>query len=150
MVLCLAVVGIGYAAGWTQNLYINGTVSTGDVLVEWTTADDAGLDDGIASGTAIITAAGIEGDDTVTITVTDAHPDYVGSAELMMTNLGSIPVSLTTSGSGTGFSITPDPAGKIASVGTYVYTVTIDLTALTVPEDTVDAYSVSYTILASQ
>ena len=151
LILGLAVVGAGYA-GWTQNLYINGTVSTGTVDVEWSAADGTLLNDGTATGTALISTVSADNDDMVTITVLNAYPGYTGSAELTATNTGSIPVTLATSGSGAGFSISDDPLVTVAaSGGTYVYTVSVALPDdATVPEDTVNAYSVSYTIVASQ
>jgi len=34
LTLCLAVIGVGYAS-WSKNLYIQGTVSTGDVDIDF-------------------------------------------------------------------------------------------------------------------
>ena len=91
LVLCLSVVGVGYAAGaWTKELYINGTVSTGSLDATITAGTSYDLpDDG-----AISSISCSDDGTTLTVTVLNAYPGQVYTQEFTIDNAGSIPLSV--------------------------------------------------------
>lgn len=107
LTLCLAVIGVGYAS-WSKNLYIQGTVSTGDVDIDF------------VSSTVVISDNEAPGNDVGSVTVnfdswsdTDdpddpgayynkmalgmnhVYKDYIGYVEFRIRNNGTVPVQLT-------------------------------------------------------
>lgn len=121
MVLAMAFCGIAYAA-WTDTLYINGTVATGDLDAQWACAGSPSDNDGteyinvggwwwpiyaqnpndvgdVDSSRTFLTAA-MEQDndnglnDLLTITIHNAYPGYVANIPWSIKNTGSIPMKL--------------------------------------------------------
>lgn len=98
LVLALGSLGVGYAL-WSDSLYIEGTVNTGDVDVcvisvsdddsshqfNW----DPGYDKDVASTQATIIDC-----NHVTVTVTDAYPSYENFVHFTTAILGTVPVRL--------------------------------------------------------
>jgi len=99
LVLALGTMGVGYAL-WYEDLYINGTVETGNLDAIWTACYcfDNGLDpnpDGSDKGKDVgSTICQIDGSDPhiLHITVTNGYPCYWNDCEVELTNVGSIPL----------------------------------------------------------
>jgi len=94
LVLCLAVIGIGYAS-WTKDLYINGTVTTGTldaVWVEATSWDSEPPEKDYSSITCVVDPSDAQ---QLTVTVTNAYPciDYYNQVQI--SNIGTIPLHIT-------------------------------------------------------
>ena len=105
LVLCLAVVGVGYAH-WTKNLHIDGTVHTGTFdaeLSQGTPYDNEPTDrDPITN--ELIKDVGIpscellplesEKPDTVKLTIEKAYPGYIATFPLDVHCTGSVPLHI--------------------------------------------------------
>lgn len=96
LVLALGTVGVGYAH-WSKNLYIEGTVNTGEVNLEIISvaSDDIGIDPGKDKDVAS-TAVQIDplDDQRVIITVDNGYPCYYNYVHFTVHNNGTIPVKL--------------------------------------------------------
>ena len=92
-VLTLGALGTAYAA-WGQNLFINGTVTSGNYAVSFqsvtppTTANDT-----LAGLTAVITKTSVAAD-TVTITINNAFPNYTVAIPYVVQNTGTVPLNV--------------------------------------------------------
>lgn len=104
LVALLAAIGIGYAM-WDKTLNIDGTVSTGNVDAQFTSActDDDGTvdcshdqdfgDDGIdPAGKDVGNCGATFAADTATMTIGNAYPSYECTAWFGIENNGTIPV----------------------------------------------------------
>ena len=90
LVLCLAVVGIGYAH-WTKDLFIQGTVETGTLDAVW------GEIGGFDTEPAEKDVSRIEctaNDDTLLVQVFNAYPCITYTNEAYIQNTGSIPLHI--------------------------------------------------------
>jgi hypothetical protein len=93
--LCLAIVlalgslGVGFAL-WSDTLYIEGMVCTGEVDVEWTYC---GCSDVESKDVGTITCE-IDGSDPhiLHFTVDNGYPCYEADCEVEFTNVGTVPV----------------------------------------------------------
>ena len=90
LVLCLAVVGVGYA-GWVKNLDIEGTVNTGNVELVIT---ELGSSDNEADGKDVswITCEVIG--DILFVDVTNAYPCITYVNEFLITSTGTVPMHI--------------------------------------------------------
>jgi len=86
LVLCLASVGIGYAY-WSDKLFVDGTVSTGNVELVWGTPTWECDDDKDASSVV----ADVDGK-TLVITVADAYPCITYTVNFSIICTGTVPV----------------------------------------------------------
>jgi hypothetical protein len=86
LVLAVASLGVGYAF-WTENLFINATVASGDLDVVFDGSASIVDADGVALGT--ITPA-LDGK-TATLSITNAYPGAVITVPVTFKNEGSIP-----------------------------------------------------------
>jgi hypothetical protein len=107
LVFALAMIGLVYAT-WSQNLYINGTVNTGELDWEFVGAsclDTSGIDyhcrDGFAGppplfwmGDKDVGSTSVEITDvhTVTVTLSNVYPCYYTSVSVYAQNTGTIPL----------------------------------------------------------
>lgn len=96
LIIALAGLSVGYAY-WTETLYINGTVATGNLSVAFadpiTTSDSDGTDQYGGSCSASVSNVGTE-NETLNIAVTNAYPGYYCTVNFNVKNDGSIPVDL--------------------------------------------------------
>ena len=143
LVLALAVVGAGYA-GWSQNLYINGTVETGYL--------SAKIVEGQGSSADIVCTVDVtlETDDTLTVTLLNAIPGtYTNSFTIV--NTGSIPLTLDAPPAITGLptgitgSIAYSPLGLGVGESTTSGLVTIVVSDDPGTEDVDGSFAVSFT-----
>jgi predicted ribosomally synthesized peptide with SipW-like signal peptide len=99
LVLAFGLIGGAYAA-WTDQLFVNGTVATGDIDVVFTSAvsNDPGNtgDPGQPEGkdVAATEVEIIDGGKALQVTVSNAYPGYVSKVDYCVTNNGSVPVKL--------------------------------------------------------
>ena len=97
LVLCLAVVGVGYAAVWGNDVYVEGTVTTGNAVIEWaaTTCSDNDQDPGYGDVECAITSGntGFQ-NDVLTITITNAYPGYEAYINTGLHNTGTVPATV--------------------------------------------------------
>ena len=107
VVLALGSLGVGYAM-WSEDLFINGTVNTGEVDWEFyniyypaeppeCTQDDNGIDPGntkdVGSTGWVFTDSDGDGDyDTLTITVTNGYPYYRNHLSTWVHCNGTVPI----------------------------------------------------------
>lgn len=99
LVLALGTLGVGFAL-WSETLYIEGTVDTGEVAAEWTGCYcfDQGLDpnpDGSNKGKDVgSTVCEIEPEarHLLLITVENAYPCYWNDCQVEITNTGTVPI----------------------------------------------------------
>ena len=100
LVLCLAVIGVGYGH-WTETLNIDGTVETGEVDVEFlnAVADDnegpLGLDD---VGITTVELSDTDGDgdfNWMAVSLSEGYFCYVGIVSFDVHNNGTVPVKVT-------------------------------------------------------
>lgn len=104
MVFALALSGIAYAA-WTDTLYINGTVATGNLDAMFIPAtnptdnDPSGCDVGTVAAEIGDLTGDTDGDsgtaDKLTVTLDNAYPGYIATIPYTIQNTGSIPVKLS-------------------------------------------------------
>lgn len=89
LVLALGALGAGYAY-WTQNLYVNTTVNTGELeaIIENV---DVPEDINGAHVTYELNSA----EDTLTITANGIYPGYTGIVHFNIKNTGTIPIYIT-------------------------------------------------------
>ena len=113
LLLVLASMGVVFGL-WSKNLVINGTVTTGDLNVDWTTAssgDEFGPDDCTQFGSPDGPDAGTAPDcpevrkdvgsmicfvddvdqQILHFQITNGYPSYEADCEVHLTNTGSIP-----------------------------------------------------------
>ncbi len=90
-VLALAGVTAGYAL-WSENLYIDGTVSTGDVDIEWSL--EAAWDSETEGKDVSSIEATIDGD-TLYVSIYGAYPGMDYWVHFDIHSLGSVPVHFT-------------------------------------------------------
>jgi predicted ribosomally synthesized peptide with SipW-like signal peptide len=86
VVVMLALMGVGYAA-WTDQLNINGTVTTGTLDVK---LQVPGFDP--SQGCTMVLS---NGDDTLTLAATNVTPGMVCWSQIEVNNVGSIPVLIS-------------------------------------------------------
>jgi predicted ribosomally synthesized peptide with SipW-like signal peptide len=77
LVLSVALAGTAYAA-WTDQISINGTVTTGTFDITITAS---------GSGASV-------GDDTATFVINNAYPGMTGTASITISNTGTVPATL--------------------------------------------------------
>jgi hypothetical protein len=89
LVLALGVLGVGYAR-WAENLYIDGTVTTGDIGAEWSIDGDPWDDEAkeISYGTIEIIG------DTLYIDIYEAYPCVTYHFPIDIHCTGSVPIHL--------------------------------------------------------
>jgi len=100
LMLALGVAGYAYAH-WCDTLYLEGTITTGTVDVEWSW--DGELINGnktLETGEeyVVATMTGVITDNTLTITITNVFPCLKGWFEIDVHNAGSIPVKFCDGG----------------------------------------------------
>lgn len=92
LVLGLLAVGVAYGA-WTETLIVKGTVSTGEVNVDW---GRGGLSEFYCSDSEQQNLASIVStyadDNTIQMTVSNAYPGYIGHCQGKSVVKGTIPV----------------------------------------------------------
>jgi len=93
-VLTLGVLGTAYAA-WGQNLFINGTVSSGNYGVSFKSVTPPATTNDTLAGLTAVKATTTVTDDTVTITITNAFPNYTVTIPYVVQNTGTVPLSVT-------------------------------------------------------
>jgi hypothetical protein len=100
VILALGLVGAAYAA-FSQNLFAQANVQTGNVSVEWSSNTTAvtGNNAGVTAGGDSLSAAVVYGatnatDDTATITVSNAYPGAWVEITPALYNAGTIPVTV--------------------------------------------------------
>jgi hypothetical protein len=93
LVLCLAVVGIGYAT-WEKNLEIDGTVGTGILSAEWEEVDAWDTEPDGKDVSNITCEAGPADPQILILEVTNAYPciDYYNKVDIR--NTGTIPLDV--------------------------------------------------------
>jgi len=90
LMMALGVAGYAYAH-WFDTLYLEGTITTGTVDVEWSW--DGGLINGVKPNQYVVaTMTGVITDNTLTITISNVFPCLEGWFEIDVHNTGSIPV----------------------------------------------------------
>ncbi len=89
LVMAISVIGVGYAA-WTDQLFIDGTVTTGNFGVIFSASSPETDTDPYAQTTCVISDDG----KTATFKVTGAYPGYTGTASLTIENTGTVPATL--------------------------------------------------------
>ncbi|MCK4723675.1 MAG: hypothetical protein KAT75_10240 [Dehalococcoidia bacterium] len=95
LALTLAGIGVGYAM-WDKTLYIDGTVSTGEVNMEIISVapDDLGIDPGHDKDVGNTTAVIDPGAQSITVTINNGYPCYTVFVHFTVHNNGTIPVKL--------------------------------------------------------
>jgi hypothetical protein len=96
LVLCLAVVGVGYAH-WTKTLVIDGTVTTGTFNLEMSQEASADNESTKDVGVQSCELVDLDGDgvmDMVNITIDNAYPSYEAYFLLDIHSLGTIPAHI--------------------------------------------------------
>lgn len=95
MLLILALVITGFAyAHWSENLYINGTVNTGELKLKYlsVSADDGpGIIDIGKDKDVGCTTARLVDDTHIEFTITNAYPCYETYVHFSIKNIGTIP-----------------------------------------------------------
>lgn len=156
LVLALGATGVGYAiatGGWSQTLYINGGVSTGNVQAEFTHADQQGDYNEVATCDVAIETGASE-NDTLTCSITNAYPGAQVTFYFTVANVGSIPISVELVPGASNPSVlgleTNFSGGQIGVGGSQEGSITV--TVLDVAEDMTgeNAYNFSYTIDVNQ
>ncbi|TDA67758.1 MAG: hypothetical protein D9V47_09585 [Clostridia bacterium] len=96
VVVSLGVIGVGLAA-WTETITIAGSVTTGDINPDFTSAstDDPGttIDPGTDKNVGMTEVSFSA--DAATVTVTNAYPGYHSDVTLTVKNNGSVPIEIT-------------------------------------------------------
>jgi len=90
LVLALGTLGVGYAM-WYEDLFIEGTVMTGDLDVDWSQGvpyDDEDTGKDVSSGVCRIDG------DTLYITITDAYPCITYHFPIDIHGVGTVPAHL--------------------------------------------------------
>jgi len=89
--VALGAMGVAYAA-WSQNLYVNGTATTGTFGVKWSSLAAADLIDplGVGSCAASLVTA-VKTDDDVRVAITNAYPGYGCQVTAKVYNYGTVP-----------------------------------------------------------
>ena len=95
-VLTLGVLGAAYAA-WGQDLFINGTVSTGHYAVSFRSVTPPTTSNDTLAGLTAVKATTTVADDTVTITITNAFPNYSVTIPYVIQNTGTVPLGVAVS-----------------------------------------------------
>lgn len=96
LMLALGVAGFAYAH-WCDTLFLEGTITTGTVDVEWSW--DGALINGVKpDGYVVATMTGVIAGNTLTITITNVFPCLEGWFEIDVHNTGSIPVKFCDGG----------------------------------------------------
>ena len=87
LVIALGTMGVGYAL-WYEDLFVEGTVNTGDFDLQWTYYGCFDVED---KDVGNITC--VPGPDpyTLIITVTNGYPCYEGDCEIELTSFGTVP-----------------------------------------------------------
>lgn len=96
LVLCLAVVGVGYAH-WSKTLVINGTVETGTFNLEMSQYDSVDNEDIKDVGMQSCMLVDLDGDgvyDAVDLMIENAYPSYEARFLLDIHCLGTIPAHI--------------------------------------------------------
>jgi len=106
LMIALGIAGFAYAH-WSEYLYLNGTVKTGSVCVEWSfdaalppsnlkdLDGDGYVDDPVATLTYTLTDTDKDGcNDTLTVTLNNAYPCLTVTGTIDVTNCGTIPVGI--------------------------------------------------------
>lgn len=105
LVLALVVIGVGYGY-WSETLDVNGTVSTGNVSMQWTTGTqfcyEYHLSGGMTGSKLMGEPAGAnaasyslgddDGDNLLTLTLSNAYPGYGVHCDLPFKNDGTLPI----------------------------------------------------------
>ena len=101
LALAMAMTGVAYAH-WSQIIYIEGTVETGEVTVGWLSADND--DDeylGKDVGSVVVRLEGVKGThetdniyETLVIELNNVYPSYEAEITVEIANGGTIPVNL--------------------------------------------------------
>jgi hypothetical protein len=89
LVLCLALVGVGYSH-WTKTLIIDGSVTTGTFGVEWSVmgSSDNEIDKDVGmQGITVV-------DNVVYLSISDAYPCYEATFELDIHGTGTVPAHI--------------------------------------------------------
>jgi predicted ribosomally synthesized peptide with SipW-like signal peptide len=90
LLIALAVVGFTYA-WWTETLTISGTISTGNLNVEFTDVTCKDNEGTLDVGTCSASATGKQ---KVTVTMGNAYPCYECDVDFMIHNTGTIPAKI--------------------------------------------------------
>lgn len=106
LMIALGMAGFAYAF-WSEFLYLNGTVTTGEVCVKWSfnaalpesnlkdLDGDGQADDPIAVLTYTMSDDDQDGyNETLTVTLTKAYPGLTVKGTIDVTNCGTIPVGI--------------------------------------------------------
>ena len=89
LVLALGSLGVGFAL-WSDTLYIEGYVFTGEVDVEWTYCGCHDIEDkDVGTVSCEIDAADPH---ILYFTVTNGYPCYTADCEVELTNVGTVPI----------------------------------------------------------
>lgn len=96
LVIMLALLGVGYAL-WSDILFIDGTVETGNVDAELSfhgniLENDHGKD--VGDCTASLSDQNQDGEDELHISVTDGYPSYECWVEFDVHSVGSVPIHI--------------------------------------------------------
>lgn len=90
LILTLGTLGVGYAL-WSDDLYIDGTIETGDVAVEWSYGiiyDTEPPEKDVSWATSLISG------DTFLVDIFNAYPSITYYIEFDIHSTGSVPVHL--------------------------------------------------------
>jgi predicted ribosomally synthesized peptide with SipW-like signal peptide len=90
VLIALAVVGFSYA-WWNETLTINGTISTGNLAVEFT---DVTCNDNEGTLNVGTCSASATEQQKVTVTMDNAYPCYECDVDFMIHNIGTIPAKI--------------------------------------------------------
>ena len=106
LIIALGIAGFAYAH-WSETLYLNGTVNTGKVCVEWSfnavlppsnfkdLDGDKEEDDPVATLSYTIYDSDSDGDkDTLNVTLNNVYPCLWVNGTIDVTNTGTIPVGI--------------------------------------------------------
>jgi hypothetical protein len=95
-VLTLGALGTAYAA-WAQNLFINGTVSSGTYAVSFKSVAPPTASNDTLAGLSAEMATTTVANDTLSITITNAYPGYTTTIPYVIQNTGTVPLSISLS-----------------------------------------------------
>jgi predicted ribosomally synthesized peptide with SipW-like signal peptide len=89
VVLALGAIGAGYAY-WSSNLQINGTVETGNMVIEFGQDPVSGPDNGIANTTSVVDVDANSLYTILNVAVLNGYPSYTGTVDFTILSSGTV------------------------------------------------------------
>lgn len=91
LTLCLATIGVAYAV-WGEDVYIDGSASTGYSDIEWSLKSFSDNDGN--PGWGEVTASISDDMNTLNIEITNAYPGYEATINCDLHNVGTVPATV--------------------------------------------------------